>query len=150
MVFHWGLSDSKPPHVSRILLNILIELNSVIVLVILIQLLISNSSWPLTKPLGTIPSAPITIGITITFMFDSFLSSLARSKYSSFFDSLSVVRQGGKVHYATGALFFVDLLSFYSLSVFHSSVSWWSFTRVQVSTSLLKSPALQNSSQNSG
>ena len=37
---------------------------------------------PISKPLE-IPSAPITIGITVTFMFYSFFSALARSKYKS-------------------------------------------------------------------
>ena len=30
---------------------------------------ISNSSWPYTNPLVTVPGAPITIGITVTFMY---------------------------------------------------------------------------------
>ena len=42
--------------------------------------LISNSSSSLTKALGIVPSAPITIGITITLMLHSFFSSLARFK----------------------------------------------------------------------
>ena len=47
--------------------------------------LISKSSSPCTKPLMTVPSAPITIGITVTFMFHSFFSPLARSRYLSLF-----------------------------------------------------------------
>ena len=35
--------------------------------------------------LVTVPSVLITIGITVTFMFNSFFSSLARSRYSSLF-----------------------------------------------------------------
>ena len=38
------------------------------------QPLISNFSSPHPKPLGIVPSAPITIGITITFIFHSLLS----------------------------------------------------------------------------
>ena len=45
--------------------------------------LISNSSIPLSKLLGIVPNAPITIGITVTFMFHRFLISLGRSKYLS-------------------------------------------------------------------
>ena len=32
-------------------------------------------------PLGIVPSAPITIGITVTFIFYGFFRSLARSRY---------------------------------------------------------------------
>ena len=52
---------------------------------------ISNS--PFTKPLGIVPSTPITNGITVTFMFHvTFFSSLARSQYLSlFFFSFSLI-----------------------------------------------------------
>ena len=50
---------------------------------VLILPLMSNSSSPLFEPLGTVPSSPTTIGITVTLMFYSFFSSQARSKYSS-------------------------------------------------------------------
>ena len=46
-----------------------------------------KSSSPWTKPLVTVLSAPITIGITVMFMFHSFFSSLTRSKYLSLFSS---------------------------------------------------------------
>ena len=46
---------------------------------------ISKSSSPCTNPLVTVPRAPITIGIIITFMFHSFFNSLARSRYLSLF-----------------------------------------------------------------
>ena len=48
-----------------------------------IRPLISNFSSPLSKPLGTVPSEPITIGITVTLMFPSifFFISLSKSKY---------------------------------------------------------------------
>ena len=46
---------------------------------------ISNPSSSLSKPFQTSSSTPITIGITTNFMFHSFLSSLARSKYFSLF-----------------------------------------------------------------
>ena len=50
--------------------------------------LISKCSSPFTKHLGIVPSARI--GITVTFMFHTFFSSQARSKYLSFF-SLSFI-----------------------------------------------------------
>ena len=45
----------------------------------------SKSSRPFNNPLVTVPKAPITIGIIVTFMFYSFFNSLARSRYLSFF-----------------------------------------------------------------
>ena len=46
---------------------------------------ISNSSSQLSKPLGVLPNAPITISITGIFMFHSFFRSQAISKYLSLF-----------------------------------------------------------------
>ena len=45
----------------------------------------SKSSSPFCNPLVTVSKAPITIGIIVTFIFHSFFSSLARSRYLSFF-----------------------------------------------------------------
>ena len=85
MLFHESLSDSKSPQVSRILLSILADPNYVIVWMVFTRLRISNSSSPSINPLVTVPSAPITIGITVTFIFHSFFSSLVRSMYLPFF-----------------------------------------------------------------
>ena len=68
--------DSKSPQVSRTLLSILAELNSTVISMVSARRPISNSSNPLTNSLGIVLSAPITIGITVTFMFHSFISSL--------------------------------------------------------------------------
>ena len=72
MVPQWNLNDSKSPQVSRTLLSILSDLNNVVVLKVITCLMISKSSTPFIKPLGIVPSAPITIGITVTFMFQRF------------------------------------------------------------------------------
>ena len=85
MVFHWSLSDSKSPQVSKTLLCILADLNHAVVWMLSAHPLISNSSSPLIKPLGIDPSTPTTIGIAVTFIFHSIFSSLARSKYLSLF-----------------------------------------------------------------
>ena len=85
MVFHWSLSDSKSPQVFRTLLSILADFNNAVLRVVSILPPISNSSSPPSKPLGTVPSAPITKGITVTLMFHNFLCPLARSKYLSLF-----------------------------------------------------------------
>ena len=71
--------------VSRTLLSILADLNSVVVYMFSIYLPISNSSYSFTKPLKTVPSPPIKFCITGIFIVLSLYSSLARSKYLSFF-----------------------------------------------------------------
>ena len=63
----------------------LTDFNNVVVWMVSARPPISNSFSPFTKPLGIVPSAPITIGITVTFMFHSFFSSQTRSKYLSLF-----------------------------------------------------------------
>ena len=81
MVFHWSLSNNKSSQVSWTLLNILVDLNNAVVWMASTRPLISKSSSPFTNHLVTVPSVPITIGITVTFMFPSFFSSQARSRY---------------------------------------------------------------------
>ena len=85
MVFHWSLSESKSPQVSRTLLSILAVLNNAVVWMVSARPPTSKLSSPLSNPLVTVPNAPITIGIIVTCMFHSFFSSLARSRYLSFF-----------------------------------------------------------------
>ena len=85
MVFHWSLSDSKSPEISRTLLSILAVINNTVFWIVPTRPLISKFSNPRTDPLVTVTSAPNTICITVTFMFHSFFSSLARSKYLSLF-----------------------------------------------------------------
>ena len=82
LVFHWKLSDSKSPQVSRTLLSILVDLNSTVIWIVSILPLISNSSSYLFKP--------ILIDITVSLIFHSFLNSLDRSKYLNRF-SLSFI-----------------------------------------------------------
>ena len=79
VVFNRNLCDRKSPQVSRTLLSILADLNTAVVWMVSSQPLISKS----TSPFVTVLNAPITIGITVTFMFHIFFSSLARSRYLS-------------------------------------------------------------------
>ena len=72
MVFHWSLSDSKSPQVSRTLLSILADLNNAVVWMVSTRPSIFKSSNSYTKPWVNVQSASITIGITVTFMFHSF------------------------------------------------------------------------------
>ena len=90
MVFRCNVSDNKSPQVSMNLLSIPADLNNAVVSKALIRLPNSTYSSSFSKPLVTIPSVPIIIGINVTPIFYSFLSSLARSKYLSLF-SLSLI-----------------------------------------------------------
>ena len=85
MVFHWSLSDSKSPQVSRTLLSILAVLNNAVVWMVSTRPPTSKSSRPFNNPLVTVPKAPLTIGTIDTFMFHNFFNSRARSRYLSFF-----------------------------------------------------------------
>ena len=85
MVFHWNLRDNKSPQISWTLLSILADLNNDVMLIVSSCSLISKSSSPFTNPLVTVPRAPITIGINVTFMFHSFFQFQARSEYLCFF-----------------------------------------------------------------
>ena len=79
MFFHWSLSNSKSPQVSRSLLSILAVPNNTVVWTY------SKFSSPFSNPLVTVPNTPITIGIIVSCMFRSCFNSLARSRYLSFF-----------------------------------------------------------------
>ena len=71
MVFHWSLSDSKSPQVSRTLLSILAVLNNAVVWMVSTRPPTSKSSSLFSNPLVTVPNAPISIGAC---MFHSFFS----------------------------------------------------------------------------
>ena len=101
MVFYWSLSDS------RTLFCILVKLN-VVVWIISTHSLISKFSSPCTNLLVTVLSTPITIGITVTSMFQSFFISLTRCRYLShivFFQFYPVVSQNCKVSFSADSLF---------------------------------------------
>ena len=85
MIFHWSLSDSKSPQVSRARLRILAVLSNAVVWIVSTRPPISKSSRPIDNPLVIVPNVPITIGTIVSFMFHSFFNSLARSRYLSFF-----------------------------------------------------------------
>ena len=117
MVFHWILSDSKSFQVSRTLFSILAVLNNVVVWMVSTRPPTSMSSSPFSNPLVTVINAPITIGIIVIFIFHSFFSSLARSRYLSFYIDLfrlfqfhSVVSRNSKVDNFTSSLFFLLII----------------------------------------
>ena len=69
---------------------------------------------PFNNPLVTVPKAPITIGIIITFIFYGFFNSKTSSRYLSFFSHFfsfySVVSRNHKVHSFGSSHFFCCLL----------------------------------------
>ena len=72
MVFHWSLSDSKSPQVSRTRLRILAVLSKAVIWIVSTPPATSKSSRLFNNPLVIVPKASITIGIIVTFMFYSF------------------------------------------------------------------------------
>ena len=85
MVSRLSMNDCKAPQVSRALLSILADLNNAVVWMVSTRPVISNSSSPITNPLGIFPRAPTTNGITVTYVFHSCFSPLARPRYLSLF-----------------------------------------------------------------
>ena len=85
MVFHWSLSDSKSPQVSRTRLRILAVLSNAVVWIVSTCPPTSKPSRPFNNPLVILPNAPITIATIVTLMFHSFFNYLSRSRYLSFF-----------------------------------------------------------------
>ena len=67
MVFYWSLGNSKSPQVSGTL-SILADLVNAVVWMVSTRVHISSSSSPCTSSLLNMPSAPITIGITVTYI----------------------------------------------------------------------------------
>ena len=71
MVSYWSMSDGISPQDSRTLLSIQGDLN-VVVWVVSTRPIIFKSSSFFIYPLVTLPSAPIIIGIPVSFIFNSF------------------------------------------------------------------------------
>ena len=101
MAFHWSLSDSKSPQVSRTLLSILAVLNNAVVWMVSTRPPTSKSSSPFSNSLVTVPNAPITIGIIVTCMFHSFFQFPSKVEVLiplfTFFQFYSVVSGYSKV-----------------------------------------------------
>ena len=114
MVFHWSLSDSKSPQVSRTLLSILVVLNNAVVWMVSTPPPTSKSSSPFNNPLVTVPKAPITIGIVVTFIFHNFFQFFSKVKVLillfTFLQFYSVVSRDSKVDNFANSLFFFLLI----------------------------------------
>ena len=79
----------------------------------------SKSSSPSTSHLVTVPRAPITIGITVTFMFHSFFFQFPPKLevhillYAFFFKFYTVIRWKSKIHNFASSLFFFYLFIYF-------------------------------------
>ena len=129
MASYGSLSESKSPQVSRILLSILADLNSAVIWMVSTRLLIVKSSRSIINPLVTVPSAPIKIGVTVTFIFRSFFQFSCKIKVLNslfdFFQFYPVVSRNGKVHYLAGFLFLLLTITSYGRLV---EIRWSVFT----------------------
>ena len=118
----WVIADfRKPPELFPA------NLINAVIWMVSVRPPISNPSSPLFKLLGTVPSASITTGITVTLMFHCFFSSLARSKYLSLF-SFSLIltlRSAGMTKPSIRKTLFFSFLHFFFFFLNYPSV-WFS------------------------
>ena len=89
----WVFHTSKS-QVSRTLLGILANLNITVVRMVSTSALISDIPGPFTNSLVTVPTAMITVGINITFMFHSFSVLLQCPGSHLFFRFISILLCG--------------------------------------------------------
>ena len=114
------LQESWWNQVSWTLLSILADLGNAVVWIVSICPAISKSSSPFTNPLVTVPRAPITIGITVTFMFHS---SWGGGKFPSkveilitlyaLFQFHSLVNRDSKVHNPASSFYYYYYYYYY-------------------------------------
>ena len=115
MVSHWSLSDSKSPQVSRSLFSILASLKNVILWMVTIRPLISNSSSPCTNTFLTVPRAPM---FSFSFNFNDGLQDS-----SQYFNNATVSIPSFRLTFSS-----------YVFKLFHSLLSslWGLFRRHQL------------------
>ena len=105
MVFNWKLRNSKCLQVSRTFPIILADLNNAVVWMVFIRSLISKSSSSCNNILVTVLSAPITIVITVTFIFFPFsCKAKVLISFSAFFHCYSVINRNSKVYKSARSL----------------------------------------------
>ena len=114
--FHWSLSDITSPQVYRTLLSILVDLNNTAGWRVSARPLMYQASSPISNPVGTVSNAPITVGITVIFMFYNIFSSLTKSKclslFFGFFDFHTVIHRDGKINYMAGSFILLPIPRF--------------------------------------
>ena len=138
MVFHWRLSDSKSPQVSRTLLRILAVLCNSVIWIVSTRLPTSKSSKPFNTPLVIVPKSTNHnwynrhFHVPQLFQFSSKVEVLILFTFFQFYSVVSWDR--------LLLLLLLLLLLFSLIRAFHISLSRWFFTGVWVTASLLKSP----------
>ena len=126
MVFHWSLSDSKSPQISRTLLSILAVFIKAVVWMVFTRPPTSKSSRSFDNPLVTVPKAPITMSTIITHMFHIFFNSIARSRYLSFFShSFSFILWSTGTAMSTILQFLFSFVDYYKVGFLPSSLCEW-------------------------
>ena len=126
MVFHWSQSDCKFPQ--SLELSLLSSLAAV--WMVTTHPLISKSSSPYTNPLVTVPNTPVTIGITITFMFHSFFRSRNLSLFSPSFSSTLSSAETAKSSIWLVLFFFLTITRTGHLAEIRWSISISKFKRI--------------------
>ena len=122
MVFHWRLSDSKSPQISRTLLSILAIFNNALVWMVSTRPPTSKFSRSFNNPLVTVPThqsqlVQSILSYTIVFFFNS----RARSRYLSLFsNSFNFILWSAGIEKSTILQYYYYYLLF---SVFHISFS---------------------------
>ena len=118
------MSDSKSPQISWTLVSILAVLNNVVVST---RHVISKSSSPCTNPLVTVPSATITVDITLTFMFLSFfvLRQGPSTCLSFYFLWLTLCGPPGRQSPLNGRFFFFFFFSIFLFCLNHHCFVFW-------------------------
>ena len=109
IVFRWSLNESNSSLVSKTLLSILADLNNVVIWIVSTRPFISKCSGPSTNPLVTVPKAPFTISISVTFMVNVFFSvpTQGLGSFLSFrFLSILLAGHPGRQSQQIGKLFF--------------------------------------------
>ena len=119
MDFHWSLSDSKSPQVSRTLLSILAVLNNAVVWMVSTRPPTSKSSSPFSNTLVTVPNATnynwynCHQHLPQFFQFSSKVEVLIL--LFTFFQLYSEVCRDRKVDYFASSLFFLLIIIKYGL-----------------------------------
>ena len=90
MVFHWSLSDSKSPQVSRTRLSILGVLSNTVVWIVSTRPPTSKSSRPFNNPLVTVPNA-----IIIIIIIRAFHISVSQWLFTGVWETTSLLKSLG-------------------------------------------------------